>query len=133
MNITDLSLVNSEKPDAARIIRQRLEIVKTINKYYLGYPENTNVYTDENLQEFFKVFSMNCGDPFSEKRVNVLLNDFEKEVLLYFAKLWNLRDEEPWGYITSSSSEALMYALYNAKMYFNTFPENKGAVVLYSA
>jgi glutamate/tyrosine decarboxylase-like PLP-dependent enzyme len=39
---------------------------------------------------------------------------FEMEVVKYFAELWHMK-EEPWGYVASGSSEAILYGFWSAR------------------
>jgi hypothetical protein len=87
----------------------------------LGYPGNSKVCWDEDVAKFLKVKNVGLGDPFSEDPKHLVpVASHEKEVVLFFAKLWNLSVENAWGYVTQSSSEAIMFGMWSSKQYFKS-------------
>lgn len=53
-------------------------------------------------------FHVNVGDPFHFESHGFSIMHLEKNVILYFAELVNLNKDEAWGYIASSSTEAIL-------------------------
>ena len=73
------------------------------------------------------------GDPFSEnEKVFPTIQAYEREVIYFYSKLWNLPEEKAWGYITSCSSEAIMYGMWSAKCYFKSLNFKKKPVIIFS-
>ena len=68
------------------------------------------------------------GDPFNEKNYMILPKWLEKNILDYFASLWNAKwphdptdPESYWGYVlTMGSSEGIQHALWSARKYLTT-------------
>lgn len=99
----------------------------------MGYPGNKLGMTSNVLAEYIKVHSVNVGDPFKDGvGKSSALWHYEKEVILYLAELWNMK-EDPWGYLTSSSSEALMFAMHNARNYFKKIDCNEEPILIFSS
>lgn len=88
------------------------------NQYFnIGYPESADF--DYTIIERFMRFSINnCGD--WGEYCNYLLNsfDFEKEVMEYFSKLFNIPFEESWGYVTNGGTESNMFGCYLGRELF---------------
>ncbi|MGE9550304.1 histidine decarboxylase [Erwinia amylovora] len=87
--------------------------------FNIGYPESADF--DYTMLERFLRFSINnCGD--WAEYCNYLLNsfDFEKEVMEYFAGLFNIPFEESWGYVTNGGTESNMFGCYLGR---ELFPE----------
>ncbi|HKS15091.1 MAG TPA: histidine decarboxylase [Pseudomonas sp.] len=88
------------------------------NQYFnIGYPENADFdYSD--LHRFLRFSINNCGD--WGEHSNYLLNsfDFEKDVMAYFSKLFNIRHEDSWGYVTNGGTEGNMFGCYLARELF---------------
>jgi len=56
--------------------------------------------------EFLGFTVNNIGDPFGETNYKTNSFAFEREIVEYFASLFNLQDNHPyWGYVTSGGSE----------------------------
>lgn len=90
------------------------------NQYFnIGYPESADF--DYTILERFMRFSINnCGD--WGEYCNYLLNsfDFEKEVMEYFARIFQIPFEESWGYVTNGGTEGNMFGCYLGR---ELFPE----------
>lgn len=88
------------------------------NQYFnIGYPESADF--DYTILERFMRFSINnCGD--WGEYCNYLLNsfDFEKEVMEYFAQLFEIPFEESWGYVTNGGTEGNMFGCYLGREIF---------------
>ncbi|VAH69815.1 unnamed protein product [Triticum turgidum subsp. durum] len=60
----------------------------------------------------FQNFSINnLGDPFIESNYGVHSRQFEVAVLDWFARLWDLQQDEYWGYITNCGTEGNLHGL----------------------
>lgn len=88
------------------------------NQYFnIGYPESADF--DYSMLDRFMRFSLNnCGD-WSEK-CNYRLNSFvfEREVMAYFAELFDIPFEQSWGYVTNGGTEGNMYGCYLGREMF---------------
>lgn len=77
----------------------------------LGYPINTKrEYTD--LYQFFDFSLINLGDPFIPSSYRINSEEFEIEVLQFFAKLYKMPRNDFWGYITSGGTEGNTHGIY---------------------
>lgn len=106
-----LSLANQKRLDA--FWRYCVE-----NQYFnVGYPESAD-FDYGYLQRFMQFSINNCGDWGED--CNYLLNsfEFEKEVMQYFAGLFNIPFAESWGYVTNGGTEGNMFACYLGRELF---------------
>ena len=90
---------------------------QSVRKTNIGYPCNQDFDYSE-LAPFFAWSANNIGDPFgpSNYRLNTL--EFERDVLVEFARLAQAEDGQWWGYVTSGGTEGNMYGLYVAREMF---------------
>ena len=90
---------------------------QSVRKTNIGYPCNQDFDYSE-LAPFFAWSANNIGDPFgpSNYRLNTL--EFERDVLVEFARLEQAEDGQWWGYVTSGGTEGNMYGLYVAREMF---------------
>jgi hypothetical protein len=108
-------------------------MIKTKSSTRLGYPSNHTPYWVKDIERFCTVKHYGVGDPFHENQKFLMpVASCEKEVVLFYADLWNLSEEETWGYITSSSSESLMFAMWCAKRAFKRPPNKAKGIIIYS-
>ncbi|XP_047078703.1 serine decarboxylase 1-like [Lolium rigidum] len=78
--------------------------------HHLGYP--VNLQFDFSLLAQFQRFSINnLGDPFIESNYGVHSKQFEVTVLDWFARLWDLQQDNYWGYITNCGTEGNLHGL----------------------
>ena len=92
---------------------------------FLGYPVSKDFDIDEVLP-FFQYPINNLGDPFVDSTYGVNSNELEREVVSYFASLFNAPEDNWWGYVTNGGSEGNLYSLYLAR---EKYPEG---IVYYS-
>ncbi len=81
---------------------------------FLGYP----IATDFDYSELFSLFKYslnNLGDPLVESTYDLNSRSIEREVVSFFAQLFNFPKENSWGYVTNGGSEGNLYALYVAR------------------
>ena len=76
------------------------------NKKFLGYPVNLS-YDYSNCMGSLQYNINNIGDPFSGSNYSFNTMEVERNVLSFFAKLWNVTSDY-WGYITFSGTEGNM-------------------------
>lgn len=85
--------------------------------FNLGYPESADFdYTP--LHRFLRFSMNNCGD--WAQPSNYLLNsfDFEREVMQYFAELFQIPFSDSWGYVTNGGTEGNLFGCYLARELF---------------
>ena len=77
--------------------------------HYIGFP-NSRILSFEELGAFLKFNINNIGDPYHPNDgINTCL--LEQEVIAFWAEQLHLDPEFAWGYITSGSTEAIMYGI----------------------
>lgn len=91
----------------------------------LGYPISGDLDFKE-LYDFLKFPLNNIGDPFEDCNYRVQTTKLEKEVIDFFAKLFNANTTDYWGYVSSGGSENNLCGFYNAR---KLYPD---AIVYYS-
>ncbi|KAH9757526.1 serine decarboxylase [Citrus sinensis] len=75
-----------------------------------GYPYNLDF--DYGALAQLQHFSINnLGDPFIESNYGVHSRQFEVGVLDWFARLWELENNEYWGYITNCGTEGNLHGI----------------------
>ncbi|MFC0821276.1 histidine decarboxylase [Moraxella marmotae] len=88
------------------------------NQFFnIGYPESAD-FNYSNLYKFFNFSLNNCGD--WQQDSNYILNTFafEKEVIGYFANLFQISQDECWGYVTNGGTEGNIFGCYLARELF---------------
>lgn len=85
--------------------------------FNIGYPESAD-FDYSQLHRFLQFSINNCGD--WNEYSNYLLNsfDFEKDVMTYFAELFNIALEDSWGYVTNGGTEGNMFGCYLGRELF---------------
>ncbi|EIE21592.1 serine decarboxylase [Coccomyxa subellipsoidea C-169] len=74
------------------------------------YPYNLDF--DFSALEGLQRFSINnLGDPFIESNYGVHSREFEIGVLQWFARLWEIDQDEYWGYITNCGTEGNLHGI----------------------
>ncbi|KAI8472952.1 MAG: serine decarboxylase [Monoraphidium minutum] len=108
-------------PDGERPEEERMAAInETIQKYekklaertkhHMGYPYNLDF--DFGALEGLTRYSINnLGDPFIESNYGVHSREFEVGVLNWFARLWEINEEEYWGYITNCGTEGNLHGI----------------------
>lgn len=83
----------------------------------IGYPESAD-FDYSSLYRFFDFSLNNCGD--WKEPSNYALNsfEFEKEVMQYYADIFQISFEESWGYVTNGGTEGNMFGCYLAREIF---------------
>ena len=81
---------------------------------FLGYPVNCNFDYSE-LFNFLSIPLNNVGDPFFSCYYGLDSRGIEREVVEWFADLYNAPQDNYWGYVTNGGTEGNMYGLYLAR------------------
>lgn len=77
----------------------------------MGYPESMHFdYTA--ISELMQYNIDNLGDPYSDLLYGVNSCEFEREVISYFSNMYDLSEDDAWGYVTSSGTEGNLYGLF---------------------
>jgi histidine decarboxylase len=92
----------------------------------IGFPGATDIDYSP-LARFFTTLFNNVGDPWSDPAGEAHTKRFEREVLDWFGRLFDVPEGEHWGYVTSGGTEGNLAALHSAR---NRHPR---AVAYYSA
>jgi histidine decarboxylase len=103
----------------------RLAALQSAEVQKLGFPGWSSPLPDE-LIPFFSHELNNYGDPMVDPVFSWHAKDIERDVIRRLASLFAGRHEGHWGYVTSGSSEAILYGLWlgrllhpSAKIYFS--------------
>ena len=114
-------------PDIQTIERAKTLALERNQKFqadFLGFQAN-QAFDYSDLNGFMKICTNNIGDPFRESSKKTNTRWIERNVLDYYASLWNIRwphnpyeDDSYWGYcLTMGSTEGNMYSMWNARDY----------------
>ena len=95
----------------SRLLNDFQQRIKENSAYAIGIPINLKLEYQE-LSNLFGLFLNNIGDPFIERTRDLSSRKFEQKVLSFFTSLYNLREEEAWGYVTAGGTEGNMYGLW---------------------
>ena len=102
-----------------RIVQQYIDDVEERAETQLGYPlipANIDSGVDLDIIDAASgTLLNNVGDPSKRAIFSLNSHPFELGVLQYFSKLWGLSYEDAWGFVASSSSEAILQAVYTAR------------------
>lgn len=82
--------------------------------HFLGYP-CTREFDYSSLYPFLSLPLNNVGDPFIPSRYHLNTQQYEREVISFFGKLLQAKDDEIWGYVTNGGTEGNMYGIYLAR------------------
>jgi histidine decarboxylase len=77
---------------------------------HAGYPYNLT-YDYSALLPLFQYTLNNLGDPYLEGRYGISAWNYERAVIDWFAKLYNLPSEQAWGYVTNAGTEGNLYGI----------------------
>ena len=93
------------------ILESYLSKLADRTSHHLGYPYNLD-FDYGQLEALGKFSINNLGDPFIESNYGVHSREFEVGVLNWFAKLWEIDEDEYWGYITTCGTEGNLHGIY---------------------
>jgi histidine decarboxylase len=92
------------------LIKDYLDDMKNLEKTYIGFPNNM-AYDYSPVSSSSHVYINNCGDPFSTLAWKKHSKLYEQEVLKFFLKLYQISEEDGWGYMTAGGTEGNMEGL----------------------
>ncbi|MFF1680742.1 pyridoxal-dependent decarboxylase [Streptomyces sp. NPDC058256] len=95
-------------------LNQLARTLRLEERRVLGFPGNLDFALEE-LAPLLGVFFNNVGDPYSPDASNIGAKPYELAVLEYFAGVAGALPSEVFGYVASSSSEALLHGLATAR------------------
>lgn len=95
-------------------LTQLREELDNARNNFLGYPVSKDFDYSE-LYEFLTYPINNLGDPFEKGTYQVQTHEMEREVIVFFAKLFRANPKDFWGYVTNGGSESNLYGLYLAR------------------
>jgi histidine decarboxylase len=95
-------------------IKLLLERLRQKSQVHTGYPFNLE-FNYQHLIELLQYAVINLGDPFVEGNYGINSKDFEQEVIQFFSKLYNLPQNDSWGYVTAGGTEGNLYGLLLAR------------------
>uniref|UniRef100_N1R2Y0 Histidine decarboxylase n=1 Tax=Aegilops tauschii TaxID=37682 RepID=N1R2Y0_AEGTA len=106
----DAEAAAERRDDVAALLAGFARHLQERTTHHLGYPYNLDF--DFSVMAQFQNFSINnLGDPFIESNYGVHSRQFEVAVLDWFARLWDLQQDEYWGYITNCGTEGNLHGL----------------------
>ena len=105
-------------------LNHKYDSLQKLAKTFIGYPCNEK-FSYEALFRFMSMPLNNVGDPWGPSNYQMNTHDFEREVITYFAKLYDSAIDY-WGYINNGGSEGNLCGLVVARQ---RYPEG---IVYYS-
>jgi histidine decarboxylase len=106
-------------------LEARLAALQSAEEHKLGFPGWSSPLPEE-LIPFFSHELNNYGDPMVDPVFSWHAKDVERDVIRTLAELFSGGREGHWGYVTSGSSEAILYGLWlgrllhpSAKVYYS--------------
>eukprot|EP00123_Amoebidium_parasiticum_P009028 comp19174_c0_seq1/m.21872 comp19174_c0_seq1/g.21872 ORF comp19174_c0_seq1/g.21872 comp19174_c0_seq1/m.21872 type:complete len:469 (-) comp19174_c0_seq1:445-1851(-) len=95
---------------AAQVIADFQKMLEERTRFHLGYPYNLD-FDYGALAPLQKYSINNLGDPFVESNYGVHSRQFEIGVLHWFARLWEIEQDDYWGYITNCGTEGNLHGI----------------------
>jgi len=103
-------LTDAEHSQLALRLEEFQKHLQERTHHHLGYPYNLE-FESELLKPFLNFAINNLGDPFKESNYGVHSREFELEVLNFFAHLWEIPQDQYWGYVTNCGTEGNLLGL----------------------
>jgi histidine decarboxylase len=100
--------------DSSLSIDLLLERLKNNTEVHAGYPFNLK-FDYKHLLPLLEYALINLGDPFVDGNYRISSKDFEREVINFFARLYQLSADDTWGYVTAGGTEGNLYGLLLAR------------------
>lgn len=104
------------QPAYKKQLQEFFDHIQSRSQTYIGYPSGVD-YNYEELYPFLHFSLNNVGDPFIAS-YDMHTKVFEREVIGFFAQLFDAPQNNHWGYVTNGGSEGNLYALYLARELF---------------
>eukprot|EP00210_Caulerpa_lentillifera_P006918 g6615.t1 len=103
--------IETRREAAKQIISEFQKVLAERTSCHMGYPYNLD-FDFQALQGLNYYCINNLGDPFIESNYGVHSRPFEVGVLEWFARLWEIKRSEFWGYITNCGTEGNLHGIY---------------------
>jgi len=97
-----------------RVIGEYKNKLQHRTAHHMGYPYNLD-FDYGPLEDLTRFSINNLGDPFIESNYGVHSREFEVGVLQWFAKLWEIEQDDFWGYITNCGTEGNLHGILTAR------------------
>lgn len=103
-----------------------VSVWKEQQKTFFGYPSNQKSELHDFYEWYIKtgmevVNLNNAGDPMTDKPSQMSSQKFERDVIEYFAPLYDYDLDNVWGIVTHSGTDGNNHGIYfGAKMLYNT-------------
>ncbi|MGV3528089.1 MAG: histidine decarboxylase [Flavisolibacter sp.] len=94
-----------------------LSRIEERGKTFIGYPGAAD-FDYSALVPLLRWNLNNVGDPMVDSHCDMHTKDFERDVLCFFAGLFNAPPKDWWGYVTNGGSEGNLYGLYLARQLY---------------
>ena len=101
-------------PSETEILDSYDKFLASRSSVHFGYPYNL-MYDHSELYSFMKYSINNLGDPFVASNYGVHSRQFEVSVIDFFAKLWKMKPDSYWGYVTTSGTEGNLHGILLAR------------------
>jgi histidine decarboxylase len=108
-----------ERVDAAEVLEVLLHELERDRATNIGFPGATDFDYSE-LAPFLNVLLNNVGDPYVPGVGGAHTKDIEVGVIDFLADLFGAPIDDRWGYLTTGSTEASLYALHLARGLYPT-------------
>ncbi|MGI3109319.1 pyridoxal-dependent decarboxylase [Dickeya fangzhongdai] len=115
--IDELTILSEGMHDVVRrrILRTYTARMEEQRRHFAGFQTNQQGEFDAGLRPLLDMNLLNLGDSMEPGAYQVNSKRFERAVLDYYARLWNLPSPY-WGYLTAmGSTEGNLFALWNAR------------------
>ena len=106
--------ISDNNKNETDILNEYEKIIINNSYTHFGYPYNLS-YDYEEIFRFMKYSINNLGDPYVESNYGIHSRIFEKSVIDFFAKLWNINEPDYWGYVTTCGTEGNLHGMLLAK------------------
>tara|TARA_B100001175_G_C19453356_1_gene612486 strand:- start:15 stop:1343 length:1329 start_codon:yes stop_codon:yes gene_type:complete len=106
--------IGNSNTNETNILDEYEKIIINNTSNHFGYPYNLS-YNYEEIFKFMNYSINNLGDPYVESNYGIHSRIFERAVIDFFAKLWNINEPDYWGYVTTCGTEGNLHGILLAK------------------
>ncbi|KAL7150669.1 hypothetical protein ABFS83_05G129700 [Erythranthe nasuta] len=107
----DEFVAHKQRSTVTKIMSEFQEHLIERSNHFLGYPGNLNCKHLVDLSPLLSFLLNNVGDPFKESNFGLHSKKFEVAVLDWFAELWEIENDEYWGYVTNGGTEGNLHGM----------------------